>query len=210
MFRLYYISDSSLTPSETPAGPLVDAVGAGVEMVQVREKSLAARKVLAVTRKVVAAARGGGTEVYVNGRFDIARAAGATGVHLPVSGVPAAEVRRLCGEGIRIGCSTHSLSQAAAAQEAGADFIVFGPVYPTPSKAKYGPPLGLGALEQVLTKVKIPVYAIGGIGPDNVGAVAALPVAGVAVISAVATARDRRAAVNRLRDAARRARGEVS
>lgn len=210
MFRLYFISDSALTPTEPPAQPLVEAARAGVEMVQIREKSLAALELLSITREVVAAAGAGGTQIYVNGRFDIARAAGATGIHLPEGGIPAGDARRAGGAGLKIGCSTHSLSQAAAAEEAGADFIVFGPVYETPSKKRFGPPVGLAALEMVLTSVRIPVYAIGGIGPDNIGQVAALPVAGAAVISAIALARDRAAAVSRLRDAARRARGEDS
>jgi len=208
VFRLYFISDSTLTPSEPPAQPLLEAVRAGVEMVQVREKSLTAREALAWSREIAAAATPGRTEVYVNGRFDIALAAGVGGVHLPSSGIPVGDVRRAAGEEFRIGCSTHSLSQAQAAEEAGADFIVFGPVYETPSKARYGSPVGLGALETVLTSVKIPVYAIGGIKPENVGPIAALPVAGAAVISAIAGARDRAAAVEKFRHAARRARGE--
>jgi thiamine-phosphate pyrophosphorylase len=209
VFRLYFISDSTLTPSEPPAQPLLEAIRAGVEMVQIREKSLGAGRVLDLCRDVVAAAADR-TEVYVNGRFDIARASGAGGVHLPVSGLPVSDVRRAAGTDLRIGCSTHSIPQALAAEAAGADFIVFGPVYQTPSKAKYGPPVGLGALEKVLTSVRIPVYAIGGIKPGNIGPIAALPVAGAAVISAIATARDRAAAVNMLRAAARRARGEDS
>lgn len=210
MFRIYFISDSTLTPSEPPARPLLEAIRAGVEMVQVREKGMGAAEALALTREIVAAARPGRSEVYVNGRSDIALAAGASGVHLTASGLPTGEVRRLWGGALRIGRSTHSVTEARDAEKQGADYVVFGPVFETPSKAAYGPPVGLDGLGEVLSSVKIPVYAIGGIRPENVGQVAALPVAGVAVISMVAKAPDRAAAIERLRDAARRARGEFT
>lgn len=177
-------------------------------MVQIREKGRCAAEILDITREVVAEARSSRAEVYVNGRADIALAGGATGVHLPSEGLPTAAVARIWGGGLRIGRSTHSVAEAEAAERDGADFIVFGPVYATPSKAAYGPPAGLEALARVVRTVKIPVLAIGGIRPDNVGPVAVLPVAGAAVISAIAGAPDRGAAVERLRDAARRARGE--
>ncbi|HXI02522.1 MAG TPA: thiamine phosphate synthase [Candidatus Saccharimonadales bacterium] len=208
VFRLYFISDSSLCPTEPPARPLVEAVRAGVEMVQVREKAMSAAELLAMTREAAAAAGPVGAEVYVNGRLDIAAAAGASGVHLPSNGIPVAAVRAVAPEGMRIGRSTHSPAEAAAAQKDGADFVVFGPVFETPSKARYGPPAGLSALGETLRAVTIPVYAIGGIRPENIGRVAALPVAGAAVISAIAMARDRAAAVDSLRAAARRARGD--
>ncbi len=210
VFRIYFISDSAKVPSEPPSRPLVEAIEAGVEMVQIREKGWGAADVLVLTREVVAAARIRGTGVYVNGRADVALAGGASGVHLPAAGLPTAEVRRLWGKTLKIGRSTHSVAEAEAAEREGADYVVFGPVFETPSKAAYGKPLGLDGLAEVLRSVKIPVYAIGGIGPDNVGAVAAMPVAGVAVISTIAAAPDRAAAVERLRGAARRARGELT
>jgi thiamine-phosphate pyrophosphorylase len=208
VFRLYYISDSTLTPSEPPAHSLVEAIRAGVEMVQIREKDRPAREVLALAREVASAASSTGAEVYVNGRFDIAMAAGVTGVHLPSEGLPPGVIRRAAPRKIRIGRSTHSPAEAAAAEKEGADFVVLGPVFETPSKARYGPPVGLGALEETLRAVKIPVYAVGGIGPENVEKVLALPVSGVAVISAIALARDRAAVIQQFRAAARRVRGE--
>lgn len=208
MFRLYYISDRKLTPSEPPERPLIEALDAGVDMVQVREKDLEAAEILRIARAVAARAAGTGSEVYVNGRFDIAVAAGASGVHLPASGIAASDVRRAAPPGTRIGVSTHSRDEARAAAGAGADFITFGPVFETPSKRIYGPPVGLAALREVAGRMGIPVYAIGGIHSGNVEQVLDLPVAGVAVISAIARASDRRGAVEALREAGRRARGD--
>lgn len=176
-------------------------------MVQVREKDLPAAQVLRLSREVVAAASLRGTEVYVNSRFDIAAAAGARGVHLPASGLHASEVRRASKRKLSIGVSTHTIEEARAAEEEGADFITFGPVFETPSKARYGPPVGLRALHEVLAVVSLPVYALGGINLGNVERVLDLPVSGVAVISAIAQAPDMKRAVEEFRAAARRVRG---
>jgi len=208
VFRLYFISDRKLNPEEPAERPLIQALEAGVDMVQVREKDLPAREVVRITRTVQACAAGRMAEVYVNSRFDIALAAGAAGVHLPVSGLPAGEVRSRAPGPLKIGVSTHSAREARAAADAGADYITFGPIHETPSKAAFGSPLGLSALSEVAGKVGIPVYAIGGIHAGNLAEVLDLPVAGVAVISAIARSADRRRAVAALREAGRRARGD--
>lgn len=208
VLRLYFISDRTLTPAEPPAGALVDAIRAGVDMVQVREKDLGARDLLDVVRCAVEAARGTPAAVMVNSRFDVALAARADGVHLPASGLAAADVRRASKGMLRIGVSTHSLDEARAAMAQGADFITFGPVFDTPSKRRYGPPAGLERLREVVANVALPVYALGGIKPANVEKVIEIPVAGVAVISAIACAVDRARAVESFRAAARRVRGE--
>jgi len=107
----------------------------------------------------------------VNDRLDVAIAAGADGVHLRVNSLSAAEVRetmkRQKREDFLIGVSTHSLAEAVEAQTAGADFIVCGPVYDTPSKREYGPPLGLDRFAQICRTVEIPVLALGGINLAN-------------------------------------------
>jgi len=87
-----------------------------------------------------------------------------------------------------IGVSTHSLKEAEESEQAGADFLVFGPVYFTSSKAPYGEPQGLGPLKKVMEKISIPVYAIGGIKADNIGAVKVTGVRGVSIISAIISA----------------------
>lgn len=188
------------------AEAVLEAIEAGVDMVQIREKDLPASDLLGIAREVVGRA-GAGTEVYVNSRFDVAQAAGATGVHLPAAGLAASDVRTASRRRLRIGVSTHTLEEAMEAEDGGADFVTFGPVFETPSKAAFGPPVGLASLHRTLAAVRVPVYALGGINQQNVGRVLDLPVDGIAVISAIAAAPDKREAVRAFRAAARRVRG---
>src|SRR5262245_5696533 len=130
------------------------AVQIGVEMIQVREKDLAARALLDLVCKVRDIASGSNTQVLVNDRLDIALAAGIDGVHLPGDGLPAARVRPFVKQ---IGASVHSVEEAIDAERANADFVVFGPIYDSPGKRA----VGLEPLRRVCSSVKIPVLAIG-------------------------------------------------
>ena len=119
------------------------AIAAGVDWVQIREKDLPARRLLALTEAAVRPARREGrTRVMVNDRLDVALAAQAHGVHLGTRSMPADLVRRLAPRDFVVGVSCHSLEEALAAQAAGADYILLGPIFATPSKLRYGPPLG--------------------------------------------------------------------
>lgn len=121
-----------------------------------------------VTR-AAALTNGSTTRLLVNDRFDIARMAGAHGVHLTSQSLPAAVVRQICGDDFLIGVSTHSLETAVDARAAGADFVVFGPVFETESKRAFGPPQGLDKLREVTKALEgFPVVAIGGINLENV------------------------------------------
>jgi len=112
---------------------------------------------------------GSRTRLLVNDRSDIARAAGADGVHLTTQSLPAEVVRNIFGAEFVIGVSTHSLDEAHAARASGADFVVFGPVFETESKRAYGEPQGLNKLAEVARELgEFPVVAIGGITLDNV------------------------------------------
>ncbi|MBI3449089.1 MAG: thiamine phosphate synthase [Acidobacteria bacterium] len=207
MLKLYYISDRSLTPGALPHEPILAAVRAGVDMVQIREKDLSARARIEMAREVIAAAAPRGVETYVSSRFDIAMAVGASGAHLPADGLAARDVRRKGGSRIRIGVSTHGVEEAMEAEWQGADFITFGPVFDTPSKRRYGAPVGLAALAGVLDAVRLPVFALGGITIDNVAEVAGLPVAGIGMISGIALAPDRAERIAGIRAEVRRVRG---
>lgn len=121
-----------------------------------------------LTTRATAITRGSSTQLLVNDRFDIAKAAGAHGVHLTTRSLPASVVRQLCGDDFLIGVSTHSLETALDARAEGADFVVFGPVFETESKRAFGAPQGWERLREVTNALHgFPVVAIGGINFEN-------------------------------------------
>ncbi len=192
---LYLITDRSLA---RPAGGLIpmleEAFRGGVRLVQLREKDLPARELLSLAREVKALAGAYGARLLVNERADVALLSGADGVHLTSTGYSPKEARRLLGEKVLIGVSTHSIEEALKAEAEGADFVTFGPVFQTPSKAGMGGALGLEKLREAVQRLSIPVYGLGGIGPSNIGQTAATG-ASVALISAImASGRPREAA----------------
>ncbi len=196
---IYVIADRLSRPDLQPEA-MIDAVAhSGADMMQIREKDLGGGALLGLARRAVQAE---GAEVYVNGRVDVALAAGAAGVHLPADGVGPHDVKGAWHGSLRLGVSAHTLDEARAAQVNGADFIAFGPVFDTPSKRRFGAPVGPEALETVARAVKLPVFAIGGIDATTLERIARMPLAGVAVIAAVVSAADMKAAVARLREAA--------
>lgn len=193
---LYLITDRKRFP-EPAAGAafhpdegraLADALAAGVGALQLREKDLDGRPLYERAVAFLEIARERGVELLVNDRADVACAAGADGVHLPEQGLPVVDARAVVGPGMRIGCSVHGLEGIARAR--GADFVVFGPVYDTPSKRPYGPPQGLERLAEVCAASPLPVLAIGGITAARVAEVVGCGAAGVAVIGSVLGDRD--------------------
>jgi thiamine-phosphate pyrophosphorylase len=195
---IYVITDRRLRPDLDPLDLVEQAARSGADMIQVREKDLDAVSLAALVRRAVSVAA---APVYVNQRADVALAAGASGVHLPADGLPVQDLVSRWPE-LRRGQSTHGRPEAVAAEAAGAHFITCGPVFDTPSKRPFGPPLGLQGLREAAEAVRLPVIAIGGIHAGNVGRLAGIPIAGVAMISAVITASDMGSAVARLREAA--------
>ena len=138
-----------------------------------------------------ALARGTETRVLVNDRADIARAAGCEGVQLTTRSLEASVVRRAFGPDFLVGVSTHSLAEAHAARDGGADFALFGPVFDTPSKRAYGPPLGLAALGDTARALSpFPLLAVGGINAGNARSVLEVGAAGVAAIRMFTEAED--------------------
>jgi thiamine-phosphate pyrophosphorylase len=147
------------------------AAAAGAGWIQIREKDLDTRSLVALARFAVAETRGASAGVLVNDRLDVALAASAGGVHLGEKSLPLETVvawRRSSGPSdLLIGVSCHSLESARAADEGGADYIFFGPVFRTPSKAAFGAPQGIERLREVCASVEIPVLAIGGVNFGN-------------------------------------------
>ena len=145
------------------------AVTAGIQLIQIREKQLTAQVLFELTAGVVTIARGSSTRVLVNDRADIAASAGADGVHLTTRSLTPDVIRKTLGAKFLIGASTHSLTEAQDACRQGADFAVFGPIFPSPSKEKYGLPLGLGKLSEAARELtSFPLIALGGISIENV------------------------------------------
>ena len=192
---IYVVTDRRLRPDLTPEALVDEVARSGADMIQIREKDLPARSLLELAWCAAASP----ADVFVNGRPDIALTAGAEGVHLPAAGLPPERVKEAWGMRLRVGVSTHGLGEAVAAERSGADFITFGPVYETPSKGQYGPPLGIASLNETVETVGIPVFAIGGIDAARAGEVAGTGAAGVAVISSVVGSRNMKEAVARLR-----------
>jgi thiamine-phosphate pyrophosphorylase len=181
--KLCYITDR-LALEPAPLLPRVEeAIGAGVDLVQIREKDLPTRPLLGLVAAAVEAARGRQTRILVNDRLDVALACGAAGVHLGTHSMPAGVVRQQVPPGFLVGVSCHSLQDALAAESDGASYIVFGPVFETPSKLGYGPPLGLAKLRDAATQVSIPVLALGGVTVERVRACLEAGAAGIAGIS---------------------------
>lgn len=189
--RLYLITDGS---SEVNTAGLLESVKealrGGVRLVQLREKALGGKRLLELALKMRELTAGFGARLLINDRIDVALFSGADGVHLGQSSVSAREARGILGVGKLIGVSTHTLNEARVAEEDGADFITFGPVYPTPSKALWGPPVGIAALKEVSSSIRGPVYAIGGVKKENLKEVVAAGAFGAAVISAVLAGED--------------------
>ena len=184
-FRFYLISDRTSCGGRSLASALTQACRAGVRAVQIREKDLDATELLKLTREVQRELSEYRPMVFVNGNLEVALSCGAQGIHLPERGEPAGAVRDRLPPGGLIARSTHSLDAARAAESEGVDFITFGPVYDTPSKAAYGPPQGLTALSETVRGVSIPVFALGGVTPGRAKECLETGAHGVAAISAV-------------------------
>jgi thiamine-phosphate pyrophosphorylase len=205
---LCYVTDrhslKGASPSERVAAltkKIEEVAAAGVDWVQIREKDLPAAELASLTRQSLRiaanlsakASAGSHTmmRILVNDRLDVAIAERAHGVHLGEKSLPAAEAKRLVDsaqrqqaldESFLIGVSCHSLEAAQAAQHGGADYIFFGPVFATPSKAPFGAPQGTERLQQVCRALSIPVLAIGGITLDNANSCIIAGAAGIAAI----------------------------
>ena len=162
------------------------AAAAGAGLIQIREKDLDARALVEIARFAVAETRAAGARVLINDRMDVALAANAAGVHLGEKSLPLESViewRRSTGQSdFLIGVSCHSLESARASARDGADYIFFGPVFATPSKAAFGAPHGIERLRDVCASVDIPVLAIGGVNLENARTCIAAGAAGVAAI----------------------------
>ena len=153
------ITDRRRLPGRELAALAREAATAGVDRIQVREKDLGGRGLQALVIGVVAATSGTAARVLVNGRPDVAAAAGAHGVQLPEEGLPVAATKRAFPD-LEVGASRHTVEGARRAEDEGADFVLLGPIFATPGKEPLA--LGLGPLEEAARRLRIPVHAVGG------------------------------------------------
>ncbi len=197
-FNIYLITDRKGTGGRSLATVVEEALKGGVKAVQLREKDLSGRELyeLALEMREITSRYGAG--LFINDRVDVCLAVDADGVHLGEKSLPAGIARKLLGDSKLIGVSCHGPAGAIAAQDGGADFITFGPVFHTPSKAGYGPPLGIGSLREVTAQIRVPVFAIGGLNGGNAREVIAAGASGIALISAIIAAEDPQKEVNAL------------
>ncbi len=214
-FHLCLVTDRHATKGRFLADVVEEAGRAGGALlaVQLREKDLPLLDLLSLAKRLRAVTLKHGNPFFINGRVDVAAAVSADGVHLPSDGLPAAAAKRAAdrlGRPLLIGVSCHSPEEASE-QAREADFVFLGPIYDTPSKRRYGPPLSPEAISRAIsfsslrTETRSALFAIGGIGPEETDRVTAVGADGVAVSSRILSAEDPGAATRELlRAAARR------
>lgn len=199
--RLLLVTDRHQTKGR-PLVPLLKRVlSVAAPAIQLRERDLPVRELVALAREVRGLTDSGGSQLLINDRVDIALALDGVGVHLRSNSLPVSVARQLLGADRLLGVSVHGVEEAVQAESQGADYVIFGPIYETPSKQAFGPPLGLHSLEQVCRLVRIPIIGIGGVTAARVGEMRQAGAFGVAVITAILGADDVESATGALLDA---------
>jgi thiamine-phosphate pyrophosphorylase len=184
--------------ARAPLEEVLDAaLAAGCRWVSLREKDLPAADQIALARSLHAVARRHGAKLTLHGAAELARAAAVDGAHLP-AGSDAAAARGMLGAEALIGISVHTTKEAAAALPEDVDYAVAGPAFETASKPGYGPALGSAGIDAMVGAARVPVIAIGGIEPSNLGQMLGAGAAGVAVMGGVMRADDVGGAVRAL------------
>ncbi len=189
-YSLYLVTDRSQSRNRSNHDVVAAAIAGGVRCVQLREKQCSTREFLNEARILLALLRPLAIPLIINDRLDIALAVGADGVHLGQDDLPPAEARRLAGNRLIIGVSAESVEDAVRAEHQGADYIGISPVFSTATKPGHAPPLGLDGIRAIRARTSLPLVGIGGITTDNVAAVFAAGVDGIAVVSAIVAADD--------------------
>jgi thiamine-phosphate pyrophosphorylase len=194
-FPLYLITDrKQVAKGHTLYTAVEAALQGGVKAVQLREKDLSADALLPLATQLRVLTRSHGALLFINDNIDIALSVKADGVHLGGHSEATGVIRTKVGEKMLIGVSTHSKKEVELAAKQGADFVTFGPVYATPSKAKYGQPQGLEKLAESCRNSSIPVFALGGITTERATEVQQAGARGIALISAIIASPDPRKA----------------
>jgi thiamine-phosphate pyrophosphorylase len=203
-FDVYLVTDRLHTGGRDLLWVLEQALDGGVQAIQLREKDLSGKELFILAEKTRRLCQRYQAALLINDRLDVALAIDAAGVQLGKTSLPLPDARALLGNQRFIGASVHSLEEAQNAQRGGADFIVFGPVFFTPSKAAFGAPQGVAALKKIVEIAELPVYAIGGIKPGNITELRSASVQRVALISAIIEAPHPKEAAEKILELLRR------
>ena len=193
-FRLLLVTDRHRTQGRSLPSVLRQAVDAGLPAVQLRERDLSTSELLRLAQEIRAITSPRAVPLISKDRGDLMLALNLDGVHLRANSLPVAAVRRVAGAGRLIGLSTHSLAEVRQANRDGADYVVFGPIFDTPSKRQFGSPVGLEQLAEVCRLSAIPVFAIGGVTGASVPDVLRAGSHGIAVIGSILDRADAAAA----------------
>ena len=189
-FRLLLVTDRTLVSDRSLPAAIQQSLQAGLPAVQLRERDLPTRDLLGVAQEIHRLTSSKSVPLLINDRVDLALALQLEGVHLRASSLSVSAARRLLGPHRLLGVSTHSVEEVRRAQADGADYVVVGPVFDTPSKRAFGAPLGLSRLADACGAVSIPVFAIGGITADRIAEVREAGAWGVAMIGGILGRRD--------------------
>jgi thiamine-phosphate pyrophosphorylase len=199
--RLIVVTDRHQTKGR-PLIPLLQQVLlAAAPAIQLRERDLSAGELVILAREVQAVTALHKSQLLINDRIDVALTLPGAGVHLRSNSLPVAATRQLLGPRRLVGVSVHTIDEAVQVESQGADYIVFGPIYETPSKQMFGPPLGIQTLEKVCRLVRIPIIGIGGVTAARAREMRHAGAYGVAVITAILGANDVESAARELLEA---------
>ena len=199
--RLLLVTDRHQTNGR-PLVPLLQRVlTVAAPAIQLRERDLSAGELVTLAGEVQAVMATRRSQLLINDRIDVALALENVGVHLRSNSLPVPVARQLLGSQRLLGISVHAVEEAVQAESQGADYVVIGPIYETPSKRAYGSPLGIQTLEKACRLVRIPVIGIGGVTPARAHEMRQVGAFGVAVITAILAAADVESATRELLDA---------
>ena len=200
-FHLLLVTDRHQTNGR-PLVPLLQRVlTAAVPIVQLRERDLSARELVTLACEVQAVTASRRSQLLINDRIDVALALEGVGVNLRSNSLPVSVARQLLGARRLLGISVHAVEEAVQAELQGADYVILGPIYETPSKQMFGPPLGIHTLEKACRLVRIPIIGIGGVTVARAREMRRAGAFGAAVITAIFGADDVESAARELLDA---------
>ncbi len=197
-WQLYLVTDGPLSKGRPIEQIVEQALAGGVTCVQLREKNIATRDFIALTERVLPVTRAAGVPCLINDRVDVALATNADGVHLGQQDMPYHMARHLLGPDKIIGLSVENIDQAHDAQSLDVDYLGVSPIYCTPTKEELQTQFGIEGLREVRALSKHPLVAIGGLNMQTIPDVVSAGADGIAVVSAICSAENPRAAANEL------------